>query len=334
MTTKNPDRFRNYVFTLNNYTTEELSHLEKLKCKYIIYGREIGEQGTPHLQGFVIWNNAKSFNATKKQLSQRAHIEVCKGTPYDNFVYCSKDGDFTERGERPERVGQGKRNDMIAIKKAIAQNIQIKKCLQNDLIHNYQQLRFAESLQKYYEKPRTFKTVVHWYWGLTGTGKTKTAYEELLEEADDPEEIYFSMDTGKWWEGYDGHKYVVIDDMRGDFLKCHQLLKLLDRYPYRVDNKGASRQFVAEKIIITSCYPPELIYQNTDEKIDQLIRRIDYIKEFKQEKEEEEPLFKGIQFGPHKKKHTFEEIQQINTETNRILTQEEIRDISKDISMD
>lgn len=130
MTTKSPDRFRNYVFTLNNYTTEELSLLEKLKCKYIIYGREIGDQGTPHLQGFVIWDNAKSFSATKRQLPQRAHYDVMykDSTPYDNFVYCSKDGDFTERGERPERVGQGKRNDMIAIKKAIANQCPIKKC--------------------------------------------------------------------------------------------------------------------------------------------------------------------------------------------------------------
>ena len=279
--TNNPPRSRNYCFTLNNYTEEELSSLEKIKCKYIIYGRETGNKGTNHLQGFIIWDNAKSFNATKKQLSQRTHIEICKGTPYDNFVYCSKDGSFIERGERPERVGQGKRNDMLAIKKAIAQNIQVKKMLQNDMILNHQQLRFAEQLEKYYERKRNWKPVVKWYWGETGTGKTKTAYEEFLAKAEDPDDIYFSMDTGKWWEGYDAQPYVIIDDMRGDFLKFHQLLKLLDRYPYKVECKGASRQFLATEIIITSCVPPEELYPNLGEQVEQLIRRIDNIKEFK-----------------------------------------------------
>ncbi len=153
--------------------------------------------------------------------------------------------------------------------------------LQNDMILNHQQLRFAEQLEKYYERKRNWKPVVKWYWGETGTGKTKTAYEEFLAKAEDPDDIYFSMDTGKWWEGYDAQPYVIIDDMRGDFLKFHQLLKLLDRYPYKVECKGASRQFLATEIIITSCVPPEELYPNLGEQVEQLIRRIDNIKEFK-----------------------------------------------------
>jgi len=47
-------QFRNFVFTLNNYSEEE--HETLLKCdsfKYIIIGREIGDSGTPHLQGYA-----------------------------------------------------------------------------------------------------------------------------------------------------------------------------------------------------------------------------------------------------------------------------------------
>ena len=91
-------RNRNYAFTINNYTQQQFLDLEKLKCKYIIYGTEVApETGTPHLQGFIILNNAKSFNACKNVLPQGAHIEVCKGTPYSNFEYCSKTGNFTDR---------------------------------------------------------------------------------------------------------------------------------------------------------------------------------------------------------------------------------------------
>ena len=87
------------------------------------------------------------------------------------------------------------------------------------------------------------------------------------------------MDTGKWWEGYDAQEYVIIDDMRGDFLKFHQLLKLLDRYPYRVETKGSTRQFLATHIFITSSYHPEEMF-STREDIQQLLRRIDEIKMF------------------------------------------------------
>jgi hypothetical protein len=272
------DRSRNYCFTLNNYTPEQETHLEKLKCKYIIYGKEQGASGTPHLQGFVIWNHGKSFRATKKMLPQGAHIELCKGTPYDNFEYCSKDGDFVERGTRPERVGQGKRNDMILIKKNVAENVKLKTMLEKDIIVNYQQLKYAEGLAKYYERTRNWKPQVLWYYGPTGTGKTKTAYEEARSAYED-DDIYFAMDTAQWFDGYDAQKVVIIDDMRKDFIKFHLLLKLLDRYPYRVQTKGSTRQFLAERIVITAPYRPEEMYDNRED-IHQLLRRIDTVKEF------------------------------------------------------
>ena len=91
---------------------------------------------------------------------------------------------------------------MLEIKKKIKKNINIKTLLEEDDIVNYQQLKYAENLKKYYEVKRNWKTEVKWYYGATGTGKTKMAYEEMVEEAQDEDNIYFSMDTGKWWEGY------------------------------------------------------------------------------------------------------------------------------------
>ena len=167
------NRTRNYCYTLNNYTNEEYDTILKLKCKYNIIGKEVGENGTPHLQGFIIFNNAKNFNATKKLFGERAHIEASKGTPYSNFRYCSKDGNYVETGDRPEKVGQGKRTDLKEIKDSVSSGSTIKKLLDDDMIVNHQQLKYAESLEKYYEGRRTWKPIVEWYWGSTGTGKTK-----------------------------------------------------------------------------------------------------------------------------------------------------------------
>lgn len=72
----------------------------------------------------------------------------------------------------------------------------------------------------------------------------------------------------------------MFDDMRKDTFKLHELLRILDRYPLQVEYKGGSIPFNSPKIIITSCYHPAKMYE-TNENIQQLLRRIDNIIEFK-----------------------------------------------------
>ena len=56
-----------------------------------------------------------------------------------------------------------------------------------------------------------------------------------------------------------------------------ELLKLLDIYPYTVETKGGSRQIQATTFYITSCKPPEEVYNphafDKEERVDQLLRR-------------------------------------------------------------
>ena len=87
------------------------------------------------------------------------------------------------------------------------------------------------------------------------------------------ERVWESGRNLKWWEGYDAHPNVLIDDFRKDFCTFHELLRILDRYPYRIEVKGTSRQLLAKRIIITCPYHPEIIY-DTREDIGQLLRRI------------------------------------------------------------
>lgn len=90
-------------FTLNNYTTEEheqvLGILVSENTVYGICGREVGESGTPHLQGFIHSKTRRRLGTWKNLLGNRLHIEQARGTDMDNKEYCSKDGDFAEHGE-------------------------------------------------------------------------------------------------------------------------------------------------------------------------------------------------------------------------------------------
>lgn len=105
MVSRNRSRHRSYCFTLNNHTFEEMSYmLDNISAKYWCFGFEVGEQGTPHMQGYIQFHNPKEFSVVKA-LIPRAHIEPARGTPASNIDYCSKDGEFYEFGDRPTEGG-------------------------------------------------------------------------------------------------------------------------------------------------------------------------------------------------------------------------------------
>jgi len=121
------------------------------------------------------------------------------------------------------------------------------------------------------DTPRQAPPEVYWFWGPTGTGKTRTAFAACEASGG----AYFKMSTNKWWDGYERHENVIIDDFRRDFSTFAELLRLLDRYPMTVEIKGGSVQFVAKRIYITT--PKNIVDTwegRTNEDIEQLRRRV------------------------------------------------------------
>lgn len=80
-------RARNWVFTLNNYTQDEIKDLAQQEC--YLFQEETGENGTPHLQGILCFKNPMSLSSMKK-INERAHWEVCKNK-IASIQYCSKE---------------------------------------------------------------------------------------------------------------------------------------------------------------------------------------------------------------------------------------------------
>ena len=78
-------RTRNYFYTLNNYTSEEVETLRAIDCTYHLIGKE-GKNATPHLQGTIRFKTVKSFKQVQ-ELIPRAHIEVTKSMAA-SIEYC------------------------------------------------------------------------------------------------------------------------------------------------------------------------------------------------------------------------------------------------------
>lgn len=119
-----------------------------------------------------------------------------------------------------------------------------------------------------HRKPRNFMPRILWFYGPTGTGKSRAASEFGPS-------IFWAPTDKFWFDGYDGQETVVLDDYRRNYCTFTLLLKLLDRYAMQVPIKGGYTNFCCRNIIITT---PKSIRETwagrTDESIQQLYRRV------------------------------------------------------------
>lgn len=93
-------RSNRVCFTVNNYTLRDLELCQLFAAQdgvtYFIAAQEIGENGTPHIQGFAHVNEDPKkcgLNYWKSRLpfSNAAHYSNAKGSDEANQAYCSKD---------------------------------------------------------------------------------------------------------------------------------------------------------------------------------------------------------------------------------------------------
>ena len=97
-----------YDFVINNYTTTELCQLKQTLskiCKKALFGLEIGECGTPHIQGYMSLKRKTRFTG----LHKLSGLERASFRPARNekalIEYCQKDGcEFTLGFPKPLKL--------------------------------------------------------------------------------------------------------------------------------------------------------------------------------------------------------------------------------------
>lgn len=109
---------KHWCFTLNNYCDDDERKLQNVgdQVTYLVYGRERGESGTPHLQGFVSLRQRKRLSQVRALLGIVAHFTVARD-PKRSAEYCKKDGDIYESGTF--EGGRGRRCDLDAFKEEV-----------------------------------------------------------------------------------------------------------------------------------------------------------------------------------------------------------------------
>lgn len=272
------------MWTLNNWREEQVDWLAQYsqeceRLKYICWGYEKGEEGTPHLQGMCVYKNPRSFKAVCRELQEvvdvKMHVEQAKKPAIACMRYCQKDGDFFENDPEARPKEQGARSDLETLRDAIvigAVTVDDVALLNPFMFHQYG--RTLEKIQGIVgrKKYRDWRTEGLWMWGPTGVGKS---YQVKMQWKKDPDNWYKLHEDGGWWEGYSGQENVWIDEFRGG-IPYNQLLQLIDDTPFQVKMRyRGTIPFLSKKIWITSCMPPDEVYNNLAEKdsLAQLYRR-------------------------------------------------------------
>lgn len=213
------------------------------------------------------------------------NIEVVRSTPWKVVDYTQKDGQFWEY--LPENKPKQSLSSLSKKEKAkVLRTVDPMELYLNDEITPIQcaNLIKAKKLIHYEQtlaNKKRDKPIVLWFYGKTGTGKTRTAVE-IAEEAG--KEYWLSSgETLQWFDGYNGQEYAIIDDFRRGMCKFQFLLRLLDRYKMAVQIKGGWTSWYPKVIIITCpvCAKEAWQYFDKDgevqdwDNIEQLLRRID-----------------------------------------------------------
>ena len=270
-----PATNKRFAFTLNNPTQDEIDDIKNNDMfTYICFSHEVGETGTPHLQGYFVLGTSRRFSYIKRHVNARAHFEKAWASEQANYDYCKKDEgkyDTWSWYEQDNRVGQGRRTDLEAAIETYRTHGRQK--VRDE--HAVTFVRYHKGLDALFEpsvEPRTEKPTVIWIFGETGLGKTRYVMDRF-----GPTNIYIK-DMEKWWDGYIGQQCVLFDDFRGGET-FHKLLRMTDRYPMTVQVKNAVRQLNSPFIIFTSCHKPHEVYTNEkiQEDIGQFYRRIDMV---------------------------------------------------------
>lgn len=247
-----------------------------LPIRYASWQMESGlESGYEHVQIYLELTRSCRLSQMKKPKGlSRAHWEPRRGTRDEARAYCMKE---ETRVSGPYEFGvwidgPGHRMDTHMISDMVRRGLserEIADDIGDRFLVRYRGIQRLMYIQSVHERFRPIHCSV--IWGASGTGKTRYCYENY-------ENIYkipFRDGSNLWFDGYERHNVLLIDDFYG-WIPYAFMLHLLDGYPLQLPVKGGFAWAHYTIVIITSNKPPDAWYSFG--MTDALRRRLTYIK--------------------------------------------------------
>lgn len=279
-----------WIFVLNNPTLQDYIYLEKefpkeKQVRYVVAQMEFGDLDTEHIQAYIQLTQSQRMSWLKSRFP-RAHLEPAEGTPQQNHHYALKPWPDCEckdcKKGRLHRQGtwvmesglmcskKGERSDIQRVMSMVDEEkaeLEIAEAAPDTWMKYYKGIeRYRMLKEKTYRRGKPRITL---FLGPSGSGKTGRAEEAAIETG---EPFYkWSPSQGKWFDGYDGERVIILDEMCKGMMQYTRLLALLGGRMERVENKGGSRVFRGERFFITATKKPHEWYDRSD--VSELVRR-------------------------------------------------------------
>lgn len=234
--------------------------------EYVIC-REKHEDGTYHLHAHVKFETGimkKNFREFDFN-GDVGHYEQTKSRE-KAIKYCKKDGDYiTNLDDDTILSPEKKRAKFISetlTKKTVGEMVR------DGDIH-FSQARAAAYAKQLLDEPYEHNDVRGlWIQGKPGVGKTRYVRDTYGHD------LYFKA-MNKWFDGYTGQKYIVLDDFEktaGPMLSWY-MKRWLDRYEVAGETKGAHVNLRHHLFIITTNYTITECFGHDDELVQAISRR-------------------------------------------------------------
>lgn len=272
---------RGWCFTVNNPSVSDKLSIQELNdhpdILGLVVGIEVGEEGTPHLQGVIQLKKKKRLGGVKTYPGfHKAHLERRNGSWRQAAEYCRKDGNLLVDKDWKEE--QGNRTDLNEFGKRVLDGT-MDVLDDITMVAKYPKLEgrlLQERARRLGHRWREVKVLV--LWGKAGTGKSKAA---MYEDGELKKDMYVvpKTDNLKWWDGYSGESIIILNDFWGSRCKHDKLLDILDGHPMMVETKGGFTWAAWTEVIITSNKHPDDWY-TCDYDVDAFQRRFTEIKRF------------------------------------------------------
>lgn len=206
-----------------------------------------------HLQAYIQLRQQKSIRAVQAILDcPGLHLEEQRGSNEQARDYCRKDD---TRIAGPWECGEfcrgaGHRTDLTAVARASLDPARSFRSIVDEFPEAV--LRYGGNIariRRLADAPARHDQTVVLYWGDAGAGKSRAAHADLERAC---ARVYsWSSAAEKWFDGYDQHDGLVLDDITGKE-SLEWFLAITGDGPCRVQAKGDSAPLTTKHIIITS----------------------------------------------------------------------------------
>ena len=239
--------------------------------KFICGQLERGEEGTPHLQIYAIFERSQSLTRVTN-LFPRCHAEISRAGHAANIEYCTKE-DTREAGSVPFfhgiRPNYGRRNGVGEQLNEIKTSLDDGTAIYSVANMNFSLFcRYYRAFQEYQSLSSRIKSrevgQTYILYGLPGTGKTRWVRESPIFTS------IYSQTAGRWFDGYDpiNHDTVLFDEYNAR-LPASIFLNIVDVYSatVTVEVKGRTLPFLSKYVVVISNTHPLLWYKSRQTRL-------------------------------------------------------------------